>query len=297
MWITRSSGFGHLPDLLHPQLPALRLKALELEVVDRGAGQVPLGPLGQHGGLGDHVGAGLEVARAPRRRGRVPCRPSARPGRSGRRPGAGRRRSRSAGRRPPPRPSRPGTAPASRSRSRSCRGCGSSAGSASRAPRASGQQVDRVLGHLPVDRPVGGIEIGEQLPHRRRAHVRAGERGAPRRPCPSRSPPPAPRRASPSAPARPRAARISLIAQARPAGPPPTIATPTSIRSSSGSVGSVTNSLRRVDRRREFWRARLRAISRPSSPSPPRSASAGSCAGRRPPRGRRTRRSARSGPC
>ncbi len=33
---------------------------------------------------------------------------------------------------------------------------------------------------------------------------------------------------------------IVLIAHARPAGPPPTIATPTSILSSSGSVGSVT---------------------------------------------------------
>src|SRR3954470_18162565 len=34
----------------------------------------------------------------------------------------------------------------------------------------------------------------------------------------------------------------SLFAQARPAGPPPTIATPTSIRSSSGSVGCVIRS-------------------------------------------------------
>ncbi len=35
---------------------------------------------------------------------------------------------------------------------------------------------------------------------------------------------------------------ITLIAQASPAGPPPTIAIPTSIRSSSGSVMPVTNS-------------------------------------------------------
>ena len=35
---------------------------------------------------------------------------------------------------------------------------------------------------------------------------------------------------------------VSLIAHARPPGPPPTITTPTSIRSSSGSVGWVTNS-------------------------------------------------------
>src|SRR4051812_15720725 len=36
---------------------------------------------------------------------------------------------------------------------------------------------------------------------------------------------------------------INRIAQARPAGPPPTIATPTSMRSSSGSVGGPTYSL------------------------------------------------------
>src|SRR5204862_5037553 len=36
---------------------------------------------------------------------------------------------------------------------------------------------------------------------------------------------------------------ISRIAQASPPGPPPTITTPTSIRSSSGSVGGPTNSL------------------------------------------------------
>ena len=35
----------------------------------------------------------------------------------------------------------------------------------------------------------------------------------------------------------------SLIAQARPAGPAPTIRTPTSMRSSAGSLGSATNSL------------------------------------------------------
>ena len=35
---------------------------------------------------------------------------------------------------------------------------------------------------------------------------------------------------------------IRRIAQASPAGPPPTIATPTSMRSSSGSVGAATNS-------------------------------------------------------
>ncbi len=43
-----------------------------------------------------------------------------------------------------------------------------------------------------------------------------------------------------------------LIAQARPAGPPPTIATPTSI--ASGSDGAVTNSAGRIDRRRILGR-------------------------------------------
>src|SRR3954468_23876141 len=38
-----------------------------------------------------------------------------------------------------------------------------------------GEEVDRVLGDLLVDGPVRGIEIGEELPHRRRLHVRPGE--------------------------------------------------------------------------------------------------------------------------
>ena len=62
--------------------------------------------------------------------------------------------------------------------------------------------------------------------------------------------------------------------------------------------------LLRVDRRRERGRARCRcrcapamSLSCPSSPSPPRSAWAGSCSGRRRCRGRRIRRSARWRPC
>src|SRR5204863_4768623 len=51
-----------LPDLLHAELPLLRLAAPELEVADRRAGQVPLRALGEHRRLRDHVGAGLEVA-------------------------------------------------------------------------------------------------------------------------------------------------------------------------------------------------------------------------------------------
>ncbi len=54
-------GLLHLPDLLHAELPALRLEAVELEEVHGGAGQVTLCPLGQHRRLRDHVRAGLEV--------------------------------------------------------------------------------------------------------------------------------------------------------------------------------------------------------------------------------------------
>ena len=50
-----------LPDLLHAELPLLWVLGAEVEVADRRAGEVALGALGQHGGLGDQVGAGLEV--------------------------------------------------------------------------------------------------------------------------------------------------------------------------------------------------------------------------------------------
>ncbi len=53
----------HLPDLLDAELPDLRLASLaEVELPDRGAGEVPPAALGEHGGLGLDVGAGLEVA-------------------------------------------------------------------------------------------------------------------------------------------------------------------------------------------------------------------------------------------
>ncbi len=52
-----------LPDLLHPELPDLRVGALaQVEVVHRGVGEVADRALGQHRRLGDDVGAGLEVA-------------------------------------------------------------------------------------------------------------------------------------------------------------------------------------------------------------------------------------------
>src|SRR5204862_142905 len=51
-----------LPDLLHRELPHLRLFTAEGEPVESDAGEVALCPLGEHRDLGDEVGAGLEVA-------------------------------------------------------------------------------------------------------------------------------------------------------------------------------------------------------------------------------------------
>ena len=50
-----------LPDLLHPELPLLRVLGADFEVADRRAREVAGGALGQHGGLRDQVRAGLEV--------------------------------------------------------------------------------------------------------------------------------------------------------------------------------------------------------------------------------------------
>ena len=168
--------------------------------------------------------------------------------------------------------------------------------------RALGQQVDRVLGHLLVgERPVGGSRSGNS------SRIADGFMLAPlracarRRPCPSRSPPPAPRRASRSAPARRRAGRAAGSRRRGPPGrrrrsrPRPRSARPRdrSARRSARARRTAAGS----PAARPLRRRRHPPLSRPSSPSPPRSASAGSCAGRRPRRGRRTRRSARSGPC
>ena len=51
-----------LPDLLHRELPHLRLLTAEGEPVESDAGEVALRPFGEHRDLGDEVGAGLEVA-------------------------------------------------------------------------------------------------------------------------------------------------------------------------------------------------------------------------------------------
>jgi hypothetical protein len=51
----------HLPDLLDAKFPALRVGAVQVEVIESRAGQVPKRPLGEHGRLGDQVRAGLKV--------------------------------------------------------------------------------------------------------------------------------------------------------------------------------------------------------------------------------------------
>ena len=52
----------HLPDLLHPELPRLRVGAVHVEVVVGGVGEVADRALGEDRRLRDHVRAGLEVA-------------------------------------------------------------------------------------------------------------------------------------------------------------------------------------------------------------------------------------------
>ena len=164
-----------LPDLLDADLPALRVRAAQVEVVERGAGQMAERALGEHGGLGDHVGPGLEVgellavlaaalvAGADAADDAVLDQQLVRGGLAedvdagllgllGEEaaelrdrghvvavvPEVGRHR-------------------------------------LQRQRHLLGEEVDRVLGDLLVDGPVRGIEVGEQLLHRRRLHVRPGE--------------------------------------------------------------------------------------------------------------------------
>ena len=50
------------PDLLDAELEALRVETVDVEVIERGVGQVPDHAFGEDGALGDQVHAGLEVA-------------------------------------------------------------------------------------------------------------------------------------------------------------------------------------------------------------------------------------------
>ena len=166
-----------LPDLLDPERPHLRLAAGgEIELADRGAGQMAPGALGQHGGLGGDVGARLEVAqrvavlaaalvaRADAAHGPV-LDQQLRGRRLGEDVGAGLlgllgQPARELGDRDDV-----VAVVAERRRRRLER----------QGPVGAQHPVDRVLGDLAVGRPVLGLEIGEELLEPRRAHHRAGQ--------------------------------------------------------------------------------------------------------------------------
>ena len=166
-----------LPDLLHAELPARRQRAVEVEVVERRLGQVAERALGEHRRLRDHVGAGLEVAQrlavlaAPAVAGADAADdPVLHQQLVGDRLGedVGALLLRLLGQEARQLRDRDHVvavvAEVRRHRLQ-------------RQRRPLGQQVDRVLGHLLVgERPVGGVEVREQLPHRRRLHVRAAQR-------------------------------------------------------------------------------------------------------------------------
>ena len=108
---------GDLPDLLDPELPDLGLGARgQVELADRGTGEVAPAALGQHRELRGDVRAGLEVAQRLRRPCRGPCRRSGRRGRGRPRRAAAWPPSRSARTRRPPRPAAAGSGPAPRPR-------------------------------------------------------------------------------------------------------------------------------------------------------------------------------------
>ena len=205
--MTRSSGFGHLPDLLHPELPGLRVGAVHVEVVVGGVGEVADRALGEHGRLGDDVGAGLEVAEllAVLAAAAVAGAHAAddpvldqQLGRGGLGEDVDARLFGFLGEE------------AAQFRDRHRVGALFAEVGRRRLQRERflrGEEVGRVLGDLLVDRrPVGRVEVREEPGHRRGVDVGAGEQVGARRLCPSRSPRPGLRRASRSAPARPRAA-------------------------------------------------------------------------------------------
>ena len=231
-----------LPDLLHAELPDLRLVAAQAEPVERDAGEMALRSLGEDGDLRDEVGAGLEVRQLLSlaaaslvagadaddaavvdeellRRGlgedHRPAllrllREVAAELREGEDPVAvvpHRRRRRDAER------------------------------------IALREDVDRLA--VRPRRSSGGPASGS--PRRRGGAGRAGSRprrrgDASRAACPSRAARREPRPAARPSPGRSSSSWPRRIAHASPAGPAPTMRTPTSIRSSAGSVGGATKS-------------------------------------------------------
>ena len=164
-----------LPDLLDPELPAHRVGAVHVEVVVGGVGEVADRALGEDGRLGDDVGAGLEVAELfallaaaavagadalddpvlDQQLGRGGLGEDVDAGLLG---FLGEEAAQLRDR---------GDVVAVVAEVRRHR--------LQRQRRLRGQQVDRVLGHLLVDRPLLLGQVGEQLFHRRGLHVRPGE--------------------------------------------------------------------------------------------------------------------------
>ena len=285
-----------LPDLLDAELPLLRVLRADVEVADRRPGQVPLGALAEDGRLRDQVGARLEVrqllavapaalvARAhsdhvPVLHQQLRAGGLAQDVHAGvlgllRKPAAQLRHGRDV------------VAVVAERRRR---------GLERDRPLAVGQQVERVLRDRTVGGPVLLGQVREQLLHRRGLHHR------PRQQVGSR----------PLALLHQRHRHLAerleqglvlrqQLGQPDRAGEPGRAAAHDRHADLDPLVlrirGRPDELLAGVDGRRELDRGRRHAAS-PSSPSRPRSAWAGSCSGRRRCRGRRTRRSARSGPC
>ena len=204
-----------LPDLLDAELPLLRVLGAEVEVADRRAGQVALGALAEHGGLGDQVRAGLEVrqllavaAAALVARADADHAPvlDEQLGRRGLAEDVHARLLGLLGE------------PAAELRDRGDVVAVVAERRRRRLQRdralAVGQQVDRVLRHRAVGGPVLLGQVREQLLHRRRLHHRARQQVRARGPCPSRPARPAPRRAT-RAGSRPRRAAASAGSRRR----------------------------------------------------------------------------------
>ena len=228
-----------LPDLLHRELPDLRLLAAEGEAVDRDAGEVALRPLREHRDLGDEVGAGLEVAQlaalavaalvagadaehAPVRDEELLRRGLGQDHRAALLRLLGEEAAELGEREDP-------VAVVAHRRRRRDRQRG-----------AAGEDVDRLT--RGPGRTTGGPPSGSRSPKRRRSAL--GFTTAPERRCEPGCLPfsSTATGTSPSRSAISGCSSISWpsrIAQARPAGPAPTMRTPTSIRSSAGSVGSA----------------------------------------------------------
>ncbi len=165
----------HLPDLLDADLPAPRVGPVQVEVVQGRVGQVPQRALGQHRRLGDHVRARLEVGKllavaaaalvARADTAHDPVLDQELVGR-GLAEHVGAlllglllQEAAELGDR--------GHVVAVVAEVRRHR--------LQRQRRALRQQVDRVLRHLLEDGPVRLVQVGEQLLHRRGAHVRPGQ--------------------------------------------------------------------------------------------------------------------------